>query len=154
MPFHIHTRSAERDSLHTQPESLLRAALPSQPNCASRAKHSVPGQSRNLPQDLYHLPRRTRPARGPRHRAVARYLSRGQSANRPHHAPALVIERVLGSRFSFGSSLSRRSVCRHDLGMARASSVISDLRVSEIPPCRCRFASTKIYITPSNQRLR
>ena len=64
VPLHIHARPEKRHTLHAQAESLFSGIFSAQLDGPARADHAMPGQTRNLVQDAYHLPRRASPARG------------------------------------------------------------------------------------------
>lgn len=138
MPLHIDPRTTKRHALHAQPESLLRAILSRQFDRASRPKHPLPRQSRNLPQNPHHLPRPSRPSRRPRNRAITCNFSGRQRANQPHNPLPLLRQSF------FRTALSRRRLrrfpsSRHPLPRA--------------PHGNLNVAPTKIYRCPRHQPL-
>ncbi len=88
---HVHACSAEGNALHAQAESLLGGLFSGQFDDAAGTDDAMPGQSRDLLQDMHDLPGRARPARRPGHRSVAGHGSLGQSTDAARDARALVL---------------------------------------------------------------
>jgi hypothetical protein len=63
VPLHIHAHPAKCHAFHAQPEFLLSAIFSAQLDGPAGADNAVPGQSRNLAQNPYHLTRCSGPAR-------------------------------------------------------------------------------------------
>ncbi len=88
---HVHPHPAERHPFHAQTESLLRGVFTRQLDGPARADHTLPRQSRNLPQYAHNLTCGSRPARSLGDRPVTRHRSRRQGPNTAHHADAPVV---------------------------------------------------------------
>lgn len=106
--FHVHSRSAKSDALHTQAESLLGGGFAGAVDGSTGADDAMPRQSRDLPQDADNLPGGSRPAGGPGDGSVSRDSSLWQSADGARDAGTLI--RGLGVGFGLAWFLHKDSM--------------------------------------------